>query len=75
MIKLNLPFTDQKGGNKNSFKILNNIEINNKMKKTNIISFVKKMISLNNNNNSNVQFIKGSSTKDYYQKINRKIKN
>lgn len=75
MIKLNLPFTDQKGGNKNSFKILNNSEINNKMKKTNIVSFIKKMISFNNKNNknnSNVQFIKGSSTKDYYQKINKK---
>ena len=72
MIKLNLPFTDKKGGNKNSFKILSNTELNNKMKKTNIINFVKKMISLNNSNNSsNIEFVKASNTKEYYKKINK----
>ena len=72
-IDLNLPFTTQKGGNKKSFKILNEKEISNNLKNTNIINYVKKMIFSNNMlNNNKINYIKASNTKLYYKEINKK---
>lgn len=71
--KIILPFTIKSGGNKKSFKILNEKEINKKIKKTNIVNFVKKMIFKNEQNKENkVKFIKASETKNYYKEINKK---
>lgn len=71
---IKLPFTIQNGGNKKSYKLLNENELNNKIKSTNIINFVKKMIFTNgkNNNVNKVIYIKASNTKNYYNKINKK---
>jgi hypothetical protein len=75
MNKINLPFTInnfQKGGN--SFKILNESEIN---KNKTIINIVKKILIRNSNKvnsnkvNSNkvkINYIRGSTTKEYYNK-------
>ena len=72
-MELNLPFTNQKGGNKKSFKILNEKDISNNLKNTNIINYVKKMIfSSNMLNNNKINYIKGSNTKLYYKEINKK---
>ena len=71
--KIILPFTIKSGGNKKSFKILNEKEINKKIKKTNIVNFVKKMIFKNEQNKENkVKFIKASDTKNYYKEIKKK---
>ena len=72
-MELNLPFTTQKGGDKRSFKILNEKDISNNLKNTNIINYVKKMIfSSNMLNNNKINYIKGSNTKLYYKEINKK---
>lgn len=70
--KIILPFTIKSGGNKKSFKILNEKEINKKIKKTNIVNFVKKMIFNEQNKENKVKFIKASDTKNYYKEINKK---
>ena len=71
---IKLPFTIQNGGSKKTYKLLNENELNNKIKSTNIVNFVKKMIFTNskNNNVNKVKYIKGSNTKNYYNKINKK---
>jgi len=70
--KINLPFTNKlTGGNKDSFKILNEKEIDNKIRKVNIVNFIKKIIFRNNSENK-INYIKGSNTKKYYKKINKK---
>lgn len=85
---IKLPFTtDMTGGNKDSFKILNDKQINKKIHEKikndqNILTFIKKMFvkntenskkSLNSNSNTNkIKYIKASSTKEYYNKINSK---
>jgi uncharacterized membrane-anchored protein YjiN (DUF445 family) len=71
---IKLPFTIQSGGNKKSYKLLSDNELNNKIKKTNIVNFVKKMIFTNskNNNVNKVKYVKASNTKNYYNKINKK---
>lgn len=67
-----LPFTiNLKGGSKKSFKILNDEQINNKMKKSpTLLNFIKKMIDMNNNSNKSnkIKYVKGSETKNYYKK-------
>jgi len=69
--KINLPFTNKlKGGNKDSFKILNEKEIDNKIRKVNIGTFIKKMIFENNLENK-INYVKGSDTKIYYKKLNK----
>ena len=73
MNKLILPFTnDLKGGSKKSFKILNEEQINKKVKKSqSLLNFVKKMIYINNaqNNSNKLNFVKASNTKKYYKNL------
>jgi hypothetical protein len=75
MNKLTLPFTnDMKGGSRKSFKILNEQQINKKIKKSeSLINFVKKMVFMNNsqNNTNKVNFVKASSTKTYYKNMKK----
>jgi hypothetical protein len=70
---IKLPFTNElKGGNKKSFKILNEEQLKNKLKKNqSILNVIKKFIYLNNENNNseNIIYIKASETKEYYNKI------
>lgn len=77
MMKRNiiLPFT-LKGGNKKSFKILNEKDLNNKSQrnKPGLLNIIKKMIFQNKNANSNSQtYMKASETNNYYK--NLKLKN
>lgn len=76
MNNIKLPFTtDIKTGGNSSFQILNNKQITQKIKKDkNIISLIKNLMHSNeNNNNSNkMNYIKASSTKEYYDKLNQK---
>ena len=67
---INLPFTI-KGGNKKSFKLLSEKEISNKTKKSkSILNIVKQMLGTNyNNSNVKINYIKGSTTKEYYKNI------
>jgi len=69
---IKLPFTNElKGGNKKSFKILNDEQIVNKLKKdVSMLNIIKKFIHINNtNNNSNkINYVKASDTKEYYKK-------
>ena len=73
---IKLPFTNElKGGNKKSFKILNEEQLVNKLKKdVSMLNIIKKFIHLNNNNNnsSKINYVKASDTKEYYKKINKK---
>ena len=73
---IKLPFTNElKGGNKKSFKILNEEQVVNKLKKdVSMLNIIKKFIHINNtNNNSNkINYVKASDTKEYYKKINKK---
>lgn len=83
---IKLPFTiTMTGGNKESFKILNNKQINKTIHKkikndTNILSLIKKMFIKNTSNskkslvsNSNkINYLKATSTEEYYKKINSK---
>jgi ribulose kinase len=73
------------GGNKNSFKILNNKQINESIHEKikndeNILSLIKKMFIKNTSNskkslvsNTNkINYLKATSTEEYYKKINSK---
>ena len=72
---IKLPFTIQDGANKKSYKLKNENELNNSIKKKNIVNFVKKMIFVNtanntaNNSSNKVKYVKASNTKKYYNKI------
>jgi hypothetical protein len=70
MKNINLPFTvDKNIKNNKSFKIMNDIEINNKIKKggSGLINSIKKIISNNNSNNNrnNIHYIKASESLKY----------
>jgi hypothetical protein len=83
---MKLPFTiTMTGGNKESFKILNNKQINEnihgKIKNDdNILSLIKKMFIKNtsnskkslNINTNKIKYLKATSTEEYYKKINSK---
>ena len=83
---MKLPFTiTMNGGNKESFKILNNKQINETIHKKiknddNILSFLKKMFIKNtsnskkslNTNSNKIKYLKATSTEEYYKKINSK---
>ena len=73
---INLPFTsDIKGGNNKSFKILNEEQVINNIKNKSIFNFLKKMLYANQNNNTNkINYVKASSAKKYYEKINKNKK-
>jgi len=69
-----LPFSNElKGGSKSSFKILNNEQINKKIKNNvGLLNYIQKMISSNNSNNSNkVEYVKASTTNTYYKNISK----
>ena len=73
---INLPFTNElKGGSKKSFKILNETQLNNKLKKdTTILNVLKKFIDFSNTNNisktsNKLNYIKASETKKYYKNL------
>jgi hypothetical protein len=73
--KLVLPFTnEQKGGSKKTFKLLNDSEINKKITKNpSLMNFVKKILFKNeqnkNNSENKINYVKASTTKNYYKKI------
>ena len=75
---LNLPFSIN-GGSKKTFKILKEDELNklSQKKGKGILNFVKKLMvdkkeeNLKKNKNS-ILYTKASTTKEYYQKINKK---
>ena len=71
---IKLPFMMNKsGGAKSSFKILTENEINEKASKNkNIITFIKRMLDINNKN-KNINYIKASDSQKYYRKL-KKIK-
>jgi len=83
---MKLPFTiTMNGGNKESFKILNNKQINESIHEKikndeNILSLIKKMFIKNTSNskkslvsNTNkINYLKATSTEEYYKKINSK---
>jgi hypothetical protein len=84
-IKLNLPFSI-KGGSKKTFKILKEEELNklSEKKGKGILNFIKKMIidkkenekihkKESNHKKNSILYTKGSNTKEYYQKINKKL--
>ena len=56
-----------------SFKILNNEQINKKIKNNvGLLNYIQKMISSNNSNNSNkVEYVKASTTNTYYKNISK----
>ena len=73
--KLVLPFTnEQKGGSKKTFKLLNDSEINKKIKKNpSLMNFIKKVLFKNeqnkNNSENKINYVKASTTKNYYKNI------
>lgn len=87
-IKLNLPFSIN-GGSKKTFKILKDNELNklSQKKGKGILNFLKKMMINQKHNEQNnktqqhyenkknsIFYTKASTTKEYYQKINKKNK-
>jgi 3-deoxy-D-arabino-heptulosonate 7-phosphate (DAHP) synthase class II len=78
---IKIPFTNElKGGNKKSFKILDDKQlVKNVKNNTSILNMIKKFIDINNtslsmNNTNKINYIKASDTKEYYQKINKKTR-
>ena len=72
MKNIDLPFTmDTKSKNSKSFKIMNNSQIDKKMKKGGIglMNSIKKLISNSNSkNNSKITYIKASESLKYEKK-------
>ena len=71
-----LPF-NLKGGNKKSFKILDEKDLNIKSHKNKpgLLNVIKKMIFQNNNSNTNlnnISYIKASETNNYYKNLKLK---
>ena len=85
---MKLPFTiTMTGGNKESFKILNNKQVNESIHEkikndNNILSLIKKMFIKNtsnskkslNSNTNKINYLKATLTEEYYKKINSKKK-
>ena len=77
--KINLPFTNMKGSNNNSFKILNENKLNKLSfkKSAGLINSITNIIYKNSNSNSNsnksnsINYIKASTTQEYYKNINK----
>jgi hypothetical protein len=67
---MNIPFTNNKGGNTKSFKILNNDEIDSNMKKHTFVNFIKKML-YNEKKNNKIYYMKATESKDYYNKLKK----
>jgi len=76
--KIVIPFTNEtKTSSKKTFKLLNNNEIDSKIvKNNNLMKFVKKILFNENNKNadvnsneSTINYVKASKTKNYYKNI------
>ena len=66
------------GGNKSSFKILNNKEVEKKSLKQNagLLNYIEKLVFEDENkkkNKENINYLKASTTKLYYKNIKNKI--
>ena len=75
MNNIKLPFTtDIKTGGNSSFQILDNKKLTQNIKKDkNLISLIKDLMYSSENNNSNkLNYVKASSTKEYYDRLNQK---
>jgi hypothetical protein len=74
--KLKLPFI-LNGGNKKSFKLLNDKEITKKSLKQSagMLDYLQKLMFENNSleKNSNLTYVKASDTKKYYKKLKNRI--
>ena len=72
--KIKLPFI-LNGGNKKSFKILNEKELKNKSLKQSagMLDYLQKIIFERNNSSNGLNYVKASETKEYYK--NRDNKN
>ena len=66
--KLKLPFI-LNGGNKKSFKLLNENELKKKSLKQSagMLNYLQKIIFEKNNSNNELNYIKASETKEYYK--------
>ena len=66
--KLKLPFI-LNGGNKKSFKLLNENELKKKSLKQSagMLNYLQKIIFEKNNSNNGLNYIKSSETKEYYK--------
>jgi hypothetical protein len=76
-MQLKLPFI-MNGGNKSSFKILNNKEVEKKSLKQNagLLNYIEKLVFEDENkkkNKENINYLKASTTKLYYKNIKNKI--
>jgi len=73
---MNLPFSDIKGGNKKTFRILKENEINKlSIKKgESILNYLKKIIKNSKKDENTINYTKASDTKEYYTKLNKKNK-
>lgn len=61
--------TDKQGGGKNTFKILNENQIEkNVHKNKTMVNYIKSFISIKNNN---INYVKASDTKNYYKNLNK----
>jgi hypothetical protein len=64
--KIKLPFTNEKKRGGKSFKIINEDQIG--YPKKDIYNIIKNIF--NSNSSNKINYIKGSNTKEYYNKIN-----
>lgn len=74
-MNLNLPFTtDMKGGSKKTFKLLNSKQLTNRIKKNKtMINLIQNLMSSNAANNSEkLNYVKASSTQEYYNALSKK---
>ena len=76
--KINIPFTNEmNAGNKNTFKLLDDkqLNINYKISTLSLLKVLEYLVNKKKENNNNVKLIfdKGSKSKKYYTKLNKKI--
>ena len=75
--KINIPFTNEmKAGNKNTFKLLNDkqLNINYKISTLSLLKVLEYLVNKKkeNSNNLKINFEKGSKSKKYYMKLKKK---
>jgi hypothetical protein len=73
---MNLPFSNKSGGNKKTFKILKENEINTlSIKKADgILSYLKKIIEGHKKEKNIINYTKASNTKKYYTDLKKNKK-
>jgi len=74
--KVNLPFTTSNSKKNNSYKLMNDKELIMKVGKSkSLLNVVTKLIkgnsNENNENRSDIRYIKASDTKEYYKKLKK----